>query len=143
VFDEEGRIDRRALGGKVFRRRRDLLALEKIIHPPMVREVQTRLRQISGPVVINAAILFRMGLDRPCTAVICVRAPLCLRLKRARRRDGICRLEALRRMRTQRGICPKLKRNGVDIYYVDNDHGLEHLHAQMRDILRVKGHKAS
>jgi dephospho-CoA kinase len=143
VFDEEGRIDRRALGGKVFRRRRDLLALETIIHPPMVREVQKRLQQISGPVVINAAILFRMGLDRLCTAVICVRAPLCPRLKRARRRDGISRLEALRRMRTQRGICPKLNRNGVDIYYVDNDRGLEHLYAQTRDILRAKGHKAS
>ena len=76
-----------------------------------------------GPVVLNAALLFRMGLDRLCGAVLCVRAPWWARLARARRRDGLGLVQGLRRIASQRGICPKLPGPGVDIYYVDNAGG--------------------
>jgi hypothetical protein len=42
-------------------------------------------------------------------------------------------------LRSQRGICPKLNANGVDIYYVDNDRGLDYLQTQIHTILREKG----
>jgi dephospho-CoA kinase len=139
IFNPDGSVDRRALGQRVFRDPRELRALESIVHPPMVEEVTRILERMEGAVVINAAVLFRMGLQRLCDAVVCVRAPLCQRLKRARRRDGVTLSLALRRMRAQQGICPKLNANGVDIYYVDNDRGLDHLHTQILKILREKG----
>jgi dephospho-CoA kinase len=105
----------------------------------MVEEVERILQRLEGSVVINAAVLFRMGLERLCDAVVCVRAPWIQRLRRARRRDGTTLIQMLRRMRAQRGICPKLNANDVDIYYVDNDRGLDRLHTQIRTILREKG----
>jgi dephospho-CoA kinase len=80
-----------------------------------------------------------MGLERVCHAVVCVRAPLLQRVCRARRRDGSKLIRILRCMRAQRGICSKLNANAVDIYYVDNDRGLDHLHTQILKILREKG----
>ena len=139
IFTPQGAIDRRALGQRVFRNPRELRVLESIVHPPMVGEVERMLQRVEGVVVINAAVLLRMGLERLCDAVICVRAPLIQRLKRARRRDRAGLRQVLRRMRAQRGICPKLNENGVDIYYVDNDRGLDHLHTQILKILREKG----
>jgi dephospho-CoA kinase len=139
IFTPEGAIDRRILGEKVFRDPRKLRLLESIVHPSMVGEVEDVLQRLDGQVVINAAVLFRMGLQRLCDAVVCVRAPLIQRLKRARRRDEVTLMQVLRRMRAQRGICPKLNANGVDIYYVDNDRGLDHLHTQILKILREKG----
>ena len=139
IFTSQGVIDRRALGQRVFRNPRELRTLEAIVHPPMVGEVEGDLQRLDGQVVINAAVLFRMGLQRLCDAVVCVRAPLIQRLKRARRRDEVTLMQMLRRMRAQRGICPKLNANGVDIYYVDNDRGLDHLHTQILKILREKG----
>lgn len=139
IFTGEGLIDRRALGQRVFRVVRELRVLESIIHPPMARQVELTLEKLSGSVVINAAVMFRMGLERVCHAVVCVRAPLLQRVKRARRRDGSKLIRILRRMRAQRGICSKLNANGVDIYYVDNDRGLDHLHTQILKILREKG----
>ena len=139
IFTPQGAIDRRALGQRVFRNPRELRVLESIVHPPMVGEVERMLQRVEGVVVINAAVLLRMGLERLCDVVICVRAPLIQRLKRARRRDRAGLRQVLRRMRAQRGICPKLNENGVDIYYVDNDRGLDHLHTQILKILREKG----
>jgi dephospho-CoA kinase len=139
IFTPQGSIDRRVLGQRVFREPRKLRLLESIVHPPMVREVERVLERMEGQAVINAAVLFRMGLQRLCDVVVCVRAPLIRRLKRARRRDGATLIQMLRRMRVQRGICPKLNANGVDIYYVDNDRGLDHLHTQILKILREKG----
>jgi dephospho-CoA kinase len=139
IFTPEGAIDRRVLGERVFRDPRKLRLLESIVHPSMVGEVEDVLQRLDGQVVINAAVLFRMGLQRLCDAVVCVRAPLIQRLKRARRRDEVTLMQVLRRMRAQRGICPKLNANGVDIYYVDNDRGLDHLHTQILKILREKG----
>jgi dephospho-CoA kinase len=139
IFTSQESVDRRVLGKRVFRDSRELRALESIVHPPMAGTVECLLQQLEGAVVINAAVLFRMGLDRLCNAVICVRAPLIRRLKRARRRDQAGLLEVLRRLRSQRGICPKLNANGVDIYYVDNDRGLDYLQTQILMILREKG----
>jgi dephospho-CoA kinase len=139
IFNCEGTVDRRVLGQRVFRDPRELRALEAIVHPPMAAEVEKILRRLEGQVVINAAVLFRMGLERLCDAVVCVRAPLLQRLKRARRRDGLGLIQLMRRMLAQRGICPKLNANAVDIYYVDNDRGLDHLQTQILTILREKG----
>jgi dephospho-CoA kinase len=143
ICSREGAIDRRRLGAVVFRCSGKLRLLESIVHPPMVREVEAKLERIDGRAVINAAVLFRMGLQRFCDLVICVRSSFVRRLLRAHRRDGISVGQALRRMRAQRGICPKLNANGVDINYVDNDRGLDHLHAQIRKILSEKGYGTS
>jgi dephospho-CoA kinase len=140
IFSGNGTVDRRLLGQQVFNDTRELRKLEAVVHPPMVGEVGRALERVEGAVVINAAVLFRMGLQRFCDAVICVQAPFFERLQRARRRDGAGFFQVLRRMRAQRGICPKFKSIDVDIYYVDNDRGLDHLHTQILKILREKGH---
>lgn len=139
VLNANGEIDRRELGRRVFRNRRALRDLERLLHPPMVRRVEQLLQNCSGRVVINAAILFRMGLDRLCSLVIYVRSPLLQRLRRAVSRDGLTLWQALSRTAAQRGICPKYSPEGVDIYYVDNDKGLEALRRQTLKILREKG----
>jgi dephospho-CoA kinase len=139
VLSPDGEIDRRELGRRVFRDRRELSALEAIVHPRMVQRVREELAAEPGPVVLNAALLFRMGLDRLCSAVLCVQTPWWVRLERARRRDGLGLVGGLRRIASQRGICPKLPGPGVDIYYVDNSGDRIALHERVLRLLREKG----
>jgi dephospho-CoA kinase len=139
VLGPDGEVDRQALGRRVFRDRRELSALEAIVHPRMVERVRAELAAQSGPAVLNAAVLFRMGLDRLCGAVLCVRAPWWVRLARARRRDGLPLGQGLRRIVSQRGICPKLRASGVDIYYIDNAGGPRALRERTLRLLREKG----
>ncbi len=139
VLDRQGRVDRRALGRVVFARRRSLRRLEAILHPRMAGEVEGRLAEERGPTVINAAVLFRMGLHELCRAAVCVRAPLVRRFRWARRRDGVGLARFLRILCSQRGICPKVRRPGVDTYYVANRKGPEHLREQALGVLRALG----
>jgi len=135
IADPDGEIDRGALASRVFRDPESLSRLESVLHPRMAARVEEMIRGYGGRVVINAAVLFRMGLDRMCDFVICVRAPLLKRLVRARRRDGLGPVAALRRVASQRGICPKSNGRAVDIYYVGNSRGLEWLEAQAARVL--------
>ena len=143
VLDEKGEIDRRALGELIFKSGRARKDLERILHPDLVAEVKSRLSsrlsESEGPVVINAAILFRLGLHRFCDQVICVQAPLLVRLSRAMARDRLSIRQALIRILSQRRICPKFKPAGVDIYYIKNKKDLEQLQEQALAILREKG----
>lgn len=121
ILDAEGRIDRRALGRIVFGRPGELRALEGIIHPAMVGMAAEQARGApGGRAVINAAILFQMGLDRLCDRVLWVSAPLVVRLIRGKRRDGLPLLQVARRIWAQRKLSPQSFHNRVDIYTVRN-----------------------
>lgn len=139
----DGAIDRGALAAIVFADRAALARLQAIVHPAMAERVRARVKEETGrgaDVVINAAVLHRMGLDRICDAVVFVQARAWRRLARALRRDGLALRQAFRRMASQRDLVPrrnsgptkgrysgptKGKNNGagVDTYSVRNDRG--------------------
>lgn len=139
ILDETGGVRRADLAAIVFRDSRARRDLERILHPEMVALAEERLATLTGPVVINAAILFTLHLERLCDLVICVRAPLLKRLLRARRRDGSSAFQAWRRIRSQGRICPKFNAIPVDIYTIENSANLARLEAQARALLREKG----
>ena len=120
VRSSDGSVDRARLGKIVFSDRRALHDLEAILHPPMIARVEQQVRSSNGPIVINAAVLHKMGLHRLCDRVVCVTAPFLIRLHRARIRDGVSMFQALRRLTAQRGICPKWAREAVDTIIVGN-----------------------
>jgi dephospho-CoA kinase len=158
----DGSVDRKKLGALVFRDRAALRTLEGIVHPEMVQMVRERLEArsedsgrggdsgrsavgagVSQPaggeganpdVVVNAALLFPMGLDSLCDLVLWVKAPLLTRLRRARRRDGLPVPDILRRFWTQRELEPQPSASRVDIYSVENRGGLDRLRAQLADL---------
>lgn len=84
--------------------------------------------------VVNAALLFPMGLDALCDMVLWVEAPLALRLKRARERDGLSVQEILRRFWAQRELEPQPSSSDVDIHSVENRGGLDLLRAQLAEL---------
>lgn len=139
LLDARGQIRRAALAEIVFRSSRARRDLERILHPDMVALAEQQLETLSGPVIINAAILFGLGLDRLCGLVICVRAPLWKRLVRAKRRDGGSLGRAWRRIRSQKRICPKFNAIHVDIYTIENSRDLPGLEAQALELMREKG----
>ncbi len=139
VLGPDGQVDRRRLGGLVFADRAALRDLEAIVHPAMVAEVERRVKGCRAPVVINAAILFRMGLARLCDFVVCVHAPSALRLARAMRRDGLGLLAAARRLAGQGRVCPKTAPPDVDTLTVRNSGSRRRLFARLELALRAKG----
>ena len=121
ILGENGQIDRKILGTKVFGRREELAALEEIIHPCVDREILTWIdsRQEKA-CVINAALLHRSGALELLDAVIIVEAPFLIRLFRARKRDKLPWTILLKRFRSQKEINYQYYAGKTDIYRVDN-----------------------
>ncbi|MCL2705147.1 MAG: dephospho-CoA kinase [Spirochaetaceae bacterium] len=136
IINEE--VNRRALGKIVFRssKKRDLL--EKIVHPVMVQEVEDILKKRHGEnILIDAAILARMGLHKFCNAVIWVTAPFLKRLDMALYRDNRGVFFALSRMFSQRKLKSNLTKKYVDTYIIHNTGDLGSLSDKVENILKT------
>jgi dephospho-CoA kinase len=132
-----GTADRKELGRIVFADPVALAALEAIVHPAMLEMVtglvaarRAALSADAAPadpdrpyrhvVLVNAALLFKLGLDRQCDLVIWVDAPYWLRFWRGLRRDGRGFQATWALMRRQRGLSPQPLQGSADIRRVCN-----------------------
>jgi dephospho-CoA kinase len=126
ILGPDGRIDRKLLGEKVFGKPNELAALEEIIHPGInqltLDWINAREEKIC---FINAALLHRSSAFELLDAVILVKAPLIIRLLRARKRDQLSWVSLFKRFRSQTkffgtSFRTQLFMGKTDIYRVSN-----------------------
>ncbi|MFP4383679.1 MAG: dephospho-CoA kinase [Spirochaetia bacterium] len=136
ILNEAGEIDRKSLGKIVFGDPEQKQQLEKIVHPAMTAEVIKDAERNQGDTVINAAVLFQMGLHKVCDLVIWVSAPLLIRILRARRRDHLPLREIWKRIMSQKKLSSYIPLKNVDIERVRSFGGERFLRSRIKSILR-------
>lgn len=95
-------LDRKKLADLVFKDPEKLELLNRLVHPPTIRDAEQWLARQTAPYVIKeAALLFESGSVAGLDAVIGVYTPKVLRIKRVMDRDGVTREEVLARMARQ------------------------------------------
>ena len=121
VLSEDGIIDRKKLGSIVFNNKTYLGRLESIIHPEMVDRCKQEINSNKDRnILINAAILHHMELNRFCDSVLWVESDLFTRFRRARARDHISIIQILKRIHGQRKLDAKYWVEDVDIHIIRN-----------------------
>jgi len=121
VKGPDGSVNRKALGAKVFGRKREMAALEAIVHPEANRMTLEWIAARGGDAcVVNAALLHKSSAFERLDAIILVQAPLPARLARARRRDGLPWPDILRRFASQRRFAAQYFSANADIFKVEN-----------------------
>ena len=143
VRGDDGSVDRKQLGRLVFASEERLRELESILHPTMVAMTEDRVeevRRLAGAdaptgVVINAAILFRMGLDRLCDVVLLVTAPFFTIWRRAKERDDASLRQVVRRLRSQHDVDPQHSSAHADTHSVENHGDRERLRRELARLL--------
>ncbi|MCL2792879.1 MAG: dephospho-CoA kinase [Spirochaetaceae bacterium] len=134
----EGEVSRTALGKIVFKNSKKKEQLEKIVHPVMIGEVEDILKKRQGEnILIDAAILAHMGLDKYCNAVIWVDASFLKRLIMALYRDNRGIFFALSRMISQKKLKSNLTRKYVDTYIINNSGDINSLPDKVENILKT------
>ena len=140
ITDASGEIVRRKLGEKVFSSKKSLRILEGILHPEMVILCRERIKALDGyNIIINAAILHRMGLNKLCGAVIWVKASFAKRLKRSLSRDKHSVFHSIKRMFTQKELDAKYWLEDVDSYTIWNNSSIAELEAEVTRLASVLG----
>ena len=119
IRNQDGSVNRRALGTIVFSNPEEKRKLEGIVHPEMVRMVENIIEEQQN-VIINAAILFEMRLDRFCDLIFWVDAPAIVRFFRGLLRDKVGAWALFKRIWSQRKMNPKTFSSDADIFIIKN-----------------------
>jgi dephospho-CoA kinase len=131
-----GRVDRPALGAKVFGHPTELRRLEKILHPLVQAEAQRFIRRQQARqqklVVLDIPLLFETGGEQRCDAVIVVTAPRFLQRARvlARPRMTPVRLAEIEALQMPDGE----KRRRAD-FVIETGHGYRHALMRLHHVL--------
>ena len=82
IVGQNGRIDRRALGEKVFRSPAALKKLERATHPIILREMGRLVHSMKGVVVVDVPLLFEKKLQKNFDATILISCDLAAQRRR-------------------------------------------------------------
>ena len=103
-INDNGNLNRRALGQLVFRDSNARNALDAIMAPYLMELTQQRIsyyeKNGAGICFLDMPLLFEKGYDRLCSSVWCVWLPLRTQLDRLIARDGFSEEEAMARIRS-------------------------------------------
>jgi dephospho-CoA kinase len=134
----DGSPDRRAIGLAVFSDPETLGNFEAIVHPAMNALVAEAVASAGDKVCVDAALLYRLPVAESCDAIIEMRSPLLVRLRRARIRDGHAFRVVLDRIARQVPLRAASVRFSAKTIVVRN-RGSE---ARLERLMRVAVHRA-
>ncbi len=132
---KEGKVDRKALGTLVFSDPKKLQALEAITHPAMIEECKRLIdkaeKEGKEALLINAALLYRMGLYRLCDHIVLVKAPLLSRFLRSKKRENTTLKKFMARERAQQDIRADVFPASLPVYILRNGSDKALIHRQV------------
>lgn len=138
VFSD-GKIDRKKLGRLVFSSAERLAALEAILHPRMRELALSSVEANEGRVVLDAAVLGRMGLAEICAHILVVKAIMPIRIIRLIRRDGFSPARISGILKAQRNLSSQYFLHGVDTKYISNNFFKACLKKRLIDVIASWG----
>jgi dephospho-CoA kinase len=114
VLNQDRSLNRQALGNIVFRNPKKRRQLERIIHPRVAREQAHLSNAIArthpkAVVIYDVPLLFEAGIDKRVDKTIVVTANHQAQIARLKKRNGLSRVEAICRIRTQMPVSKKIR----------------------------------
>ena len=143
VLDAAGRVDRKAVGARVFDDPAALARLEAIVHPRVRALRAARRAELDADPAVKAIVedsplLLEAGLARECDVLVYVDAPRPVRVARVRQARGWDERELDRREKKQASL--DMKRLQAD-YVVDNSASEAQAQAEVRRVLSLILHE--
>ncbi len=134
ILGESGSIDRARLGARVFHDSADREALNSIVHPAVLAELERQIASYTGHskvAVFDAALLVETGAYREFHKLIVANCSAATQIRRLFARDGMALEEAERRIAAQASLAEKL---AVADYVVDTEGTLRETRAEVSAI---------
>ena len=121
LLNEDGKINRRALGSLIFSDPALVQKQESIVYPWVNALFEKFICDNNGRnLAINATVLYKVPLMKKTDCVLFVDAPFLQRLLRARKRDKMPFKDILKRFLRQKNLFAKYKKSNADTVRVWN-----------------------
>lgn len=128
ILDKNNSISRKKLGKIAFKSDANISKLNSVMHPAMVEEIRLIVhseKQKGRPfIIINAALLFSMQLDKLCETIIFVEATPKVRLARLLEFRNMAKDKAEERLFAQ----DKLPKNNEKVIMISNNDTVDKLY---------------
>lgn len=129
ILAKDGSIDRKKLGRIVFEKRTLIQKLNGIVHPAVIYTIKSYLKLLElmkkdCVVVVDAPLLIEAGAIKLVDKVIVVRSTLKNQLRRAQKKFGLKRSDALKRIKLQMPLKEKVRHAD---FIIDNNGSLKDL----------------
>lgn len=136
VLHPDGAVHRAAVARKVFSDPQQRRRLEQLIHPLVGAARQREMKKLAiDPLCLafiwDTPLLFEVGLNGECDAVVFVDAPRDIRLKRVAAGRGWDEAELIRRENLQ---LPLYKKREISDYVIENAADVGTARSQVRDV---------
>ncbi|MDR3113253.1 MAG: dephospho-CoA kinase [Endomicrobium sp.] len=119
ILNKNGTLNRKRLADIIFSDSKAKIETEKILHAYIISRtnavIAAKYRKYN--IVINAPLLFEVGLDRICDKIVTVWIPYSLQEKRLAARDKLTRQQVKKRIAAQMPIEQKMK---LSDFIIDN-----------------------
>jgi dephospho-CoA kinase len=137
AFTPDGRVDRRAIGRRVFSDAGDRERVERLIHPLVAADREREMAEAAADKMVLAFVwdtplLFEKGLNRECDAVVFIESPWHVRLQRVADSRGWSDDELRRRENFQ---WPLDKKRSFSDYVLQSTADAEEFRSQVRQTL--------
>ena len=133
VLREDGSLDRKAMADIVFHDPARKKLLEGILFREIMAEINRRIDEAEGMILLDVPLLFETGLDSLCDRVILITADRDTRIRRVTERDGCSPEDVEARIRNQMSDEEKAAKADA---VVDNSGSREDLYGQLDEIIR-------
>lgn len=122
--NEDGTLNRKALGKLIFPSPELLKKQEAIVYPKTVELTKKYIEENNSKgfsVIINAAVLYKIpDLMSLCSMIIFVKAPFLRRLFRAKKRDNLPLRQILSRFKSQKNLLDEYRKTGIELAIFKN-----------------------
>ncbi|MCG8431150.1 MAG: dephospho-CoA kinase [Candidatus Omnitrophica bacterium] len=139
VVTRDGRLSRRKLAGVIFSDGRARRALNKIVHPRVVRMMRDEIARAREEVVVcDVPLLLEAGLEGMVDMVVVVKAKEGIQVARLRRRSGLSDEEIRERIGAQMPLADKER---LADFIIDNSYSRVQTRKQVERLWKKIRHR--
>jgi len=138
ILDTAREIDRLKLASIVFEDQAELEALNKIVHPHVIRQILAQLDMMEtkhplGTVVVDASLMIESGFHKSFKRLVVVACIPARQIERLISRNGLSEAQARQRISLQMPLEQKLR---FADYVIDNSGSLEETETQVDALVK-------
>jgi len=134
ILKKDNTVDRRRLADIVFSNRLALKALDRIVHPAVIRLIKNKIRASrQRMIVLDAPLLIEAGLAGLTDKLVVVKAPVRKQIARIRKKSPLSERDILKRIRRQLPLVKKLR---LADFIIDNSGTIGQTRKQVEQIRR-------
>lgn len=137
VINSDGSLNRKKLGGIVFKNSEKLELLSSIVNPYIIEKIKEKiniLKPVSSIIFIDAPTLFESGAYKLCDKTISIIADEKIRLERIMNRDDLTLIQAKNRINSQNNDEYYISKSDYTVY---NNGDITYINKHINDILNA------